>query len=461
MQIFPGKTTWRILVCLAISLVFVIGPVTITRAKEGEKYPTWKMWGEKYWPTKPVRGGYMKRAAVRHVGMMNPNHWPVNDWVVLATIYEKLVARDGTYQANIPWLAKSWEFLDPVTVVMKLREGVTFHDGSKFSAETVKYQLDWIRDKKNGAWPRAYLRNLKSTEVLDKHTIKWTFKNPWGAFLGSLPAGIPGWQLSAKALAGDSALRDLKSIEKKAARARKKADALKKKAETGTEKDKKTAARAEVKAVKLGKKAAAAAKAAEGAKNMDTNPVGTASFMFEESRPGNYVKLKRNPNWWFAKYSGHPDMPYLDGIITIIIPDPAVQLANLRSGKIDVMGVDKSSYALIKNDPNLYVHLTPGNHLAGLAFNHARGPCQDIRVRKAVSHAIDRKALIAGTQFGLGRIASCGFPDDHWAHNPNLKPVSYDPELSKRLLAEAGYPKGLTLNGFMGNTPMSISITEA
>jgi len=366
-----------------------------------------------------VRGGYLRTAAARYVGMMNPNHWPVNDWVVLASIYEKLVARDGTYQANIPILAESWEFIDPVTVVMKLREGVTFHDGSEFSAETAKYQIEWILDKKNGAWPRAYLRNLKSVEVLDKYTIKWTFKNPWGAFLGSLPAGIPGWQLSAKALAGDAALKELKSLEANAAKARKKADTLKKKAETGTEKDKEKAAKAEETAIESEKEAAAAAKAAEGAKNMDSNPVGTAAYMLEEASPGNYIKLKRNPNWWFGKSVGHPDMPYLDGIITTVIPDPAVQLANLRAGKIDSMGVDKANYDLIKDDPNLYVHTLPGNHLVGLAFNHASGPCQDILVRKAVSHAIDRKALIIGTQFGLGRIASCGFPGDHWAHNPN------------------------------------------
>jgi peptide/nickel transport system substrate-binding protein len=82
-------------------------------------------------------------------------------------------------------------------------------------------------------------------------------------------------------------------------------------------------------------------------------------------------------------------------------------------------------------------------------------------VRKAISHAIDRKALIAGVDFGLGRPASCMYPDDHWCHNPNLKVVSFDPELSKKLLAQAGYKNGLTIKGYMSNTTQSISIAEA
>ena len=87
-----------------------------------------------------------------------------------------------------------------------------------------------------------------------------------------------------------------------------------------------------------------------------------------------------------------------------------------------------------------------------MRFNLKEGPCKDIRVRKAISHALDRKALIAGVTFGLGRPASSMYPTDHWCHNPNLKPVSYDPELSKKLLAQAGYKNGLTIKGYMGNT---------
>ncbi|MBW1710311.1 MAG: hypothetical protein JRJ73_10590, partial [Deltaproteobacteria bacterium] len=99
------------------------------------------------------------------------------------------------------------------------------------------------------------------------------------------------------------------------------------------------------------------------------------------------------------------------------------------------------------------VHFSTWPHVQALRFNTQKGPCKDIRVRKAVSHAIDRKALVAGIQFGLATVASSMYPGKHWCHNPNLKPVRYDPELSKKLLAEAGYPDGITLKGYMGNLP--------
>ena len=116
---------------------------------------------------------------------------------------------------------------------------------------------------------------------------------------------------------------------------------------------------------------------------------------------------------------------------------------------------------MVKNDRNFNVYAYPSPHTRMMFFNLAKGPCQDLRVRKAISHAIDRKALIAGTQFGLGRLASCLYPDNHWCHNPELPPVAYDPELSKKLLAEAGHGKGLVIIGGTLNTPTEVSIGEA
>ena len=96
-----------------------------------------------------------------------------------------------------------------------------------------------------------------------------------------------------------------------------------------------------------------------------------------------------------------------------------------------------------------------------MRLNHKEGPCKDLRVRKAISIALDRKALINGVAFGLGDPASGPFPNQHWAHNPNLKPLAYNPELAKKLLAEAGYKDGLTIRGYMYNTSDSQTMGEA
>ena len=60
---------------------------------------------------------------------------------------------------------------------MKFREGVKFHDGTDFNAETVKYQIEWIQDKRNGCWSRTPILPIKSVEIVDEYTVKWHFKN--------------------------------------------------------------------------------------------------------------------------------------------------------------------------------------------------------------------------------------------------------------------------------------------
>ena len=135
---------------------------------------------------------------------MNPNHWPINDWNVITYLYEEIYFNDGSLKPSVPWLAKSIEYLDPVTALMKLREGIRFHDGTPFNAESVKYQMDWIRDKKNGAWSSAWLRPIKSLEVVDEYTVKWNFDKPWAAFIGTI-ANAPAYMMSTKALKGDVA----------------------------------------------------------------------------------------------------------------------------------------------------------------------------------------------------------------------------------------------------------------
>jgi len=419
-----------------------------------EPKPDWYEWGEKYWPTKPVRGGIYRLAAIRSAGMLNPHHWPINDWGQVGLFYDSPLKTGGDYRIGGLWLASSWKYLDPVTLEMKFRQGVMFHDGTPFNAHVYKYQFDWIMDKKNASFFRGMLMAIKSTEVKDEYTLIWHFKKPWAAFMGQMIHTV-GWALSEKALKGSMALKESKKLVKKAEKVRKKATKAEEKANKAAAEGGAAAKKEESKAKKARKAAEKAEERArkmmalaEGAKNFDTHPVGTGQWMFDDQSSGNYLKVKRNPNWWFGRSVGLPDMPYFDGMRINVIPDPAIQLANLRAGKIDQLSIDKSTYSQIKDDPEFNIYINPALYIRALAFMHVKGPCKDIRVRKAISHAIDRKALIVGTQHGLARIASAVFPEDHWAHNPDLKPVAYDPELSKQLLAEAGYGKGLKLKGF-------------
>ncbi len=273
---------------------------------------------------------------------MNPHHWPINDFSAIRQMYEALLNNDGKARPIIPWLASSWKSTSPTTLLMHLRKGVTFHDGAEFNAEALKYQMDWTMDRNNGTWTRGWLKNIKSIQVLDPHTV-------------------------------------------------------------------------------------------------------------EEARPGNYLKLKRNPYWWFGRSIGQSEMPWFDGRITTVIPDSSVQLANLRTRKLDRIDVSPVQYQMLKKDSKLDVQHFPPNDINFLIIKGTNGPCSDGRVRKAISHAIDRKAIVRGVLKGLATEASCLYPQNHWAHNPDLHPVAYDPEFSKKLLEEAGFGDGLTIKEVVPN----------
>jgi len=453
---------------LLLTMTFLVSTSGISLAEDKpswKQHKPWMEWGEAYWPTKPVRGGYFRTASSAYVGNMNPNHWPINDWGIIMHYYEGLTATDAKFRQRNAWLLDRWEFTDPLTVVMVLKKGITFHDGAVFNAKGLKYQYDWMKDKKNGCWTRSMLDRFKSVEVVDEYTLKWTTYKPWGSF----PVGFFGFVISPKALEKDYALKETEKLKKRVQLRKKKLAKYEKKAAklaaTGGAKHKNAESKVNKTRkiiVELEAKYKKAAVMSKGHISTDLMPVGTGRYILEEARPGNYIKSKRNPNWWFGQSIGHPDMPYFDGRIVMIIPDPATRLANLRAGKIDALGIEKSFHRLIKDDPKYKVFVNPINFTIGLNFNQKSKAIGDIRVRKAISHAIDRRALIHGTQFGLGRNASCVFPGDHWAHNPALKPVSHDPKLSKKLLAEAGYANGLSIKGYTlndaGSQAMSVAV---
>jgi ABC-type transport system substrate-binding protein len=434
-----------------------------TWTKENPK-PAWFTYGKEYWPEEPESGGYLKLAAARYIGLMNPNHWPVNDWNAMTYMYDFLLYNDGKYQPKAYWLAESYEYTTPKSIVMKLRKGVYYHDGAYFDAHAVKYQMDWIRNKKNGAWSRAWLEPIKSVEVIDDYTVQFNTKRIWAGFPGMM-ATVPGFMISPEALKKDVAYAAVGKLETKIAGANKKvvkAQAkLDKASGSKAKKAKKKLQKEQKKVVGLEKELAKMKKLIVGFTPLDKHGVGAGKYMLEEGKPGNYLKLKRNPNWWFGQSVGKPGMPYPDGVIITVIPDPSVRLANLRSGGIHSMGLTMTQYTQVKNDRRINIMKAFWPHVTALRFNTTKGPSADFRVRKAISHAIDRKALIAGIQFGQAMPAAGMYPTKHWCSNPELKPIKYDPELSKKLLAEAGYGDGLKLVGYMSNLSDSVSIGTA
>lgn len=181
----------------------------------------------------------------------------------------------------------------------------------------------------------------------------------------------------------------------------------------------------------------AAIVAPETAANNKQHPVGTGPFKFERWVSGDRVVLVRN-----ADYDG--TAPVLERVTFRFISDPAAQVAGLKAGDIDTFPQFDTYEALpeFRNDPafKVIVGATEGETI--LATNNAAKPFDDVRVRRAMAHAIDRRTLIDGVLFGNGQPIGSHFPPHRAGYVDLTSQYPYDPAKAKALLAEAGLANG-------------------
>ncbi len=178
--------------------------------------------------------------------------------------------------------------------------------------------------------------------------------------------------------------------------------------------------------------------AAESAATNAVNPVGTGPFKFQRWRKGASVTLNRNDDYWGAR-------PALDQVNFIFIPDPSAAFAALMAGDVDGFPnyPAPENLALIERDARFRIVTGTGEGEMLLAINHARAPFDDIRVRRALNHAIDKRAVIEAGLFGYGAPIGSHFPPHHPAYVELADRYPYDPAEARRLLAAAGYADSL------------------
>jgi peptide/nickel transport system substrate-binding protein len=168
-------------------------------------------------------------------------------------------------------------------------------------------------------------------------------------------------------------------------------------------------------------------------------PVGTGPFKFKAWARGTQVELVRNPSYWGAK-------PKLDAVTFRFIADPQAQVAALKAGDIDAFPNLSAPelFADLQQDGRFATVAgnTEGEIVAGM--NNARKPFDDVRVRRALMYAVDRKALVEGAYSGFGRPIGSHFSPNHPAFVDTTGIIGYDPAKAKALLKEAGYERGLS-----------------
>jgi len=171
---------------------------------------------------------------------------------------------------------------------------------------------------------------------------------------------------------------------------------------------------------------------------LKSEPVGTGPFKFVEWVRGDHVTLVRFEGYY------KKDLPYLDKVTYKFIGDPSAQIASLKAGDIDVIGYDVSpeNAALLEKDPKFKVMNGYTTTKAIMSTNNSKKPFDDVRVRRAMAHAIDRSALIKGAMSGYGVPIGTHMDPGNPYYVDLTSVYPYSPEKAKQLLKEAGYPNG-------------------
>jgi peptide/nickel transport system substrate-binding protein len=302
-------------------------------------------------------------------------------------VWDTLIYRDPKTNAYKPSLATSWKWVNDTTLDMELRKGVKFHNDAEFSADDVVYTLNFVANPDNKAVIQGNVSWIVRAEKLNPHKVRIITKQPF-------PAAF-------EYLAGPIVIHPHEYYSK------------------------------------------------VGPKGMNEKPIGTGPYRVTEHAIGKYIRLERNPDYFTDSPKARAKIEKAE---FRFVPDPQTRVAEVLAGSLDLIRqvtVDQGEQ--LKAVPNVKVVSGEIMRFVFLQFdareNTSVPALRDIRVRKAIMHAIDREAMVKSIVGEGSRVlhAFC-FPSQFGCIDEKAPRYAYDPAKSKALLAEAGYPNGIELD---------------
>jgi len=335
-----------------------------------------------------------------------------NDVATAENMFESMIRFDSKLAVH-PSLAVSWKLLDPLTWEIELRQNVTFHDGSPFTAADVAYSLQRARNVPNSPGPlSSFVRSVKLTEIVGPHTVRVHTETPTPLLMDMI-----GRIFIIPAALGPAVTSD----DFNAGRAMN----------------------------------------------------GTGPYRFKQWLPGDRVTMEANPAHWgekpefgtvTLKFLANPaarSAALLSGSVDVIEQIPPsdigvfqnrqdVTLFSAVSTRIVYLAMDQG------RDDSPFVTDRDGKPLGA-------NPLKDRRVRLALSKMINRAAIAERVLAGAGEPSGQIVPEGMGGYAPALKPMPYDPEGARRLMTEAGYPDGfgITLHGSNNRFPNDSQLMQA
>lgn len=169
---------------------------------------------------------------------------------------------------------------------------------------------------------------------------------------------------------------------------------------------------------------------------VDNNPVGTGPFQFVDYQKDAQVRYKAFENYWQGKAK-------IDRLVFSITPDASVRYAKLQKGECHAAPYpNPADIEKLKNDPNVTLMSQPGLNVGYLNFNTQKAPFDNVKVRQALSYAINKDAILEAVYQGSGQKAKNPIPPTMWSYNDAVQDYEYNPEKAKALLKEAGLEQG-------------------
>ena len=351
--------------------------------------------------------GAQVTSADPHFHNISPNN------AFASMVFDNLVETDANARL-VPALAESWVALGEDTWELRLRRGVRFHNGSAFTAEDVAFTLERIPLVVNSPGSfRTYTQAIQAVEIVDSHTIRLRSNGPAPLIPTDL-AQVP--------------MLDRETHQ--------------------------------------------------GATTEDFNAgraaIGTGPFRVQSFQAGDRVALLRNETYWGRA-------PAWQAVDYRMVTNDTARSAALLAGDVDFIDqVPTSDIERLRRDRRLVLSEVDSMRFIYFALDHMRegatpfitdnegrplprNPLRDVRVRRALTLALDRQALVARVMEGAATATVQVMPAGAFGHEPALEVPRADPEQARRLLAEAGYPEGfrLTLHGPNDRYPNDARIAQA
>lgn len=315
--------------------------------------------------------------------------WNTDSYIIYRNIFDNMVTRD-TAGEIAPQIATSWNYVDDTTIDFEIRDDVTFHDGSRLTAEDVAFSVNRIIDPDLKSPQLSQFNLIESAEVVNDTMVRIVTKSAFPALLAQLVK--------------------LSIVPK-----------------------------AYVESV--------------GDADFNLNPVGSGPYQLVEWRKGVETELAAYEDYW----RGTPPFPT---VLFRAVPDVSTMIADLRTGRADLIrNVPPDQAVSITSSTGVNLLSAPTERVGYLYINAQAGLTADIRVRKAIAHAIDRQTLIDALLEGYAAPVNIIGAEPIFGYTPDVEGYDYDPERAVELIKEAG-AEGATVE-FLTSPSYNRALVEA